>query len=112
MATRPPSADASQQGQQAENYEEYHVKRPGTTPRDGSGAPPRVRARESGVDDGTSRDRRIAGAIGSRDDPRRQGNGVKLFEAEQTVRQLPRAHEARRRICASWAVPRAFGAIA
>jgi hypothetical protein len=40
------------------------------------------------------------------------GNGVKLFEAEQTVRQLPRAHEARRRICASWAVPRAFGAIA
>jgi hypothetical protein len=55
MATRPPSADASQQGQQAENYKEYHVKRPGTTPRDDSGAPPRVRARESGVDYGASR---------------------------------------------------------
>jgi hypothetical protein len=47
------------------------------------------------------------------------GNGVKLFEAEQTVRKLKvstrrklRARETRRRICASWAVRRTDGAIA
>jgi hypothetical protein len=84
MATRPPSADASQQGQQAENYKEYHVKRPGTTPRDGSGAPPRVRAREMARHAIAELRGQLAAVMTLVDN----GNGVKLFEAEQTVRQL------------------------